>query len=331
MPVCVAGVKDEVHTASTETCHTSADKQGSQLVKDPRTLRKVGKESRAVFDFTLPPAVPCPCSEILSRVTMPNPSTFQDKKRRILEDLATPSEEYTDLSPKGSVDEGVRELCDEINALEGYVTTSSCAGRIAVYMNGSGKDRSEDGRSGRTEREAGKGGKGGGEWLFVTHDAFKTDEVSGDGEVFKSFGIEYAAPSVPTSAAHCRLVYLKFEPMVSSRVIRSCSILFFPHVLLFRFSTSLRPQLSMHRPPTPLPTTPASVRAAFGASLVLIRRHTWQSGHKAWPWKAWSLTSTRMGPSSPWSRSSTSDLCSRLRTRGLPAMRNAKNVSGTHS
>ncbi|KAK4634800.1 tRNA wybutosine-synthesizing protein 3 [Fulvia fulva] len=145
---------------------------------------------------------------------MPNPSTFQDKKRRILEDLATPSEEYTDLSPKGSVDEGVRELCDEINALEGYVTTSSCAGRIAVYMNGSGKDRSEDGRSGRTEREAGKGGKGGGEWLFVTHDAFKTDEVSGDGEVFKSFGIEYAAPSVPTSAAHCRLVYLKFEPMI---------------------------------------------------------------------------------------------------------------------
>ena len=168
---------------------------------------------------------------------MPKPSAFQDKKRKILEDLAAPAEDYTDLSPKGSVDEGVRELCDEINGLDGYVTTSSCAGRIAVYLDGSGKDRGEDELIESTAREAGKGGKGGGKWLFVSHEPVKTDNVSGEGEVFKMFGIQHVSPSVPASSANGRLVYLKFEPMVSSKVKISIK-LFFPHFLLLRFYTS---------------------------------------------------------------------------------------------
>lgn len=41
-----------------------------------------------------------------------------------------------DLSPKGTVDVGIRELIGEINACEGLVTTSSCAGRVSVFLEG---------------------------------------------------------------------------------------------------------------------------------------------------------------------------------------------------
>ncbi|KAL2075977.1 hypothetical protein VTL71DRAFT_920 [Oculimacula yallundae] len=121
------------------------------------------------------------------------PSSFLLKKSRILQALSVPISEYDDLSPKGSIDVGIRELIDEINALEGCVTTSSCAGRISVFLEGrrksadegsavekgeavdgnrtgdeKGDEREEDG----TERTAaGVGGKGGGgRWLFVSHD-----------------------------------------------------------------------------------------------------------------------------------------------------------------
>lgn len=63
-------------------------------------------------------------------------SLFSQKKAKILSQLAVPETEYSDLSPKGSVDAGIRNLIDEINALEGVVTTSSCAGRVSVYLEG---------------------------------------------------------------------------------------------------------------------------------------------------------------------------------------------------
>lgn len=47
-----------------------------------------------------------------------------------------PDEEYTDLSPKGTVDAGIRDLIDELNRVEGFVTTSSCAGRVSVFLEG---------------------------------------------------------------------------------------------------------------------------------------------------------------------------------------------------
>lgn len=50
--------------------------------------------------------------------------------------LAVPDDEYTDLSPKGTVDAGIRDLIDEINGLDGLVTTSSCAGRVSVFLEG---------------------------------------------------------------------------------------------------------------------------------------------------------------------------------------------------
>ncbi|KAL2198736.1 tRNA wybutosine-synthesizing protein [Corynascus similis CBS 632.67] len=137
---------------------------------------------------------------------LPTPSsTFTLKKKKILSQLALPDDQYTDSSPKGSVDIGIRDLIDRINNThEGLVTTSSCAGRVSVYLEGRKTPASSafrgpratasDGGGGGPElalndgRESGPvataitvaaaagslssavGGKGGGEWLFVSHD-----------------------------------------------------------------------------------------------------------------------------------------------------------------
>ncbi|KAL5328650.1 hypothetical protein ACEPPN_002152 [Leptodophora sp. 'Broadleaf-Isolate-01'] len=136
---------------------------------------------------------------------MPNPPplSFQHKKSLILAKLSVPISEYDDLSPKGSIDIGIRELIDEINATEGCVTTSSCAGRVSVFLEGRRKvealeglgvggeggnegegngnvgergDGKEDEGGLEGERtNAGVGGKGGGgRWLFVSHDPVPT-------------------------------------------------------------------------------------------------------------------------------------------------------------
>jgi len=115
------------------------------------------------------------------------PPSFVRRKQRILELLAVPEAEYTDASPKGSVDEGIRELISEISDVEGFVTTSSCAGRVSVFVEGrktasasaGGSDIGErtvkaegevrDSTTG-SETVAAVGGKGGGgAWLFVSH------------------------------------------------------------------------------------------------------------------------------------------------------------------
>jgi len=83
----------------------------------------------------------------------PVPAAFTAKKAKILADLAVPDAEYTDKSPKGTVDVQIRDLIDEVNAYDGFVTTSSCAGRVAVYVEGPKPERStttpaeEDGQS----------------------------------------------------------------------------------------------------------------------------------------------------------------------------------------
>src|SRR6059058_3565697 len=75
------------------------------------------------------------------------PISFIQKKNKVLAALAVPEEDYDDLSPKGSIDEGIRNLVDEINGVEGWVTTSSCAGRVSVFVEGEKRARvtGEDG------------------------------------------------------------------------------------------------------------------------------------------------------------------------------------------
>jgi tRNA wybutosine-synthesizing protein 3 len=130
------------------------------------------------------------------------PPGFARRKQRILELLAVPEAEYTDASPKGSVDEGIRELIGEINDVEGFVTTSSCAGRVSVFVEGrkaasvsaggtaikeeKGVGEGEgEGEGGAAEARdaatvAAVGGKGGGgAWLFVSHDPVTGIDLDG--------------------------------------------------------------------------------------------------------------------------------------------------------
>jgi tRNA wybutosine-synthesizing protein 3 len=137
------------------------------------------------------------------------PSGFAVKKAKILSQLAVPDAAYTDLSPKGSVDEGIRHLIAEINAIEGLVTTSSCAGRVSVFVEGrktAGYDEAGDAQL------AGVGGKGGGgNWLFVSHDPVEED----DAWIKELDFADNANASASVGSAGRRLVHFKFEPMVS--------------------------------------------------------------------------------------------------------------------
>lgn len=59
---------------------------------------------------------------------------FTTKRTAILNALSQPQDDYTDASPKGSVDDQIRGLIEQINSHDTCVTTSSCAGRIAVFL-----------------------------------------------------------------------------------------------------------------------------------------------------------------------------------------------------
>jgi len=124
------------------------------------------------------------------------PASFQDRKAKILNDLSTPDEQYQDLSPKGSVDESIRDLISELNGLPDYVTTSSCAGRVAAYLEGA------------------QGAKGGGQWLFTSHDPVQLPAEGSDGSLYSMLGIVATEPSAPSEAEGARFVHLKFEPLV---------------------------------------------------------------------------------------------------------------------
>ncbi|KAF4342626.1 DUF207 domain protein [Fusarium beomiforme] len=141
-----------------------------------------------------------------------SPPAFIERKRKILEQLAIPDTEYTDASPKGSVDEGIRDLIDEINLQSGFVTTSSCAGRVSVFLEGRKIAEAE----GEDERVAGVGGKGaGGAWLFVSHDPVP-DKGDGHTDWSSLFGLEEPAESQGTTGAvkETRFVHFKFEAMI---------------------------------------------------------------------------------------------------------------------
>ena len=160
------------------------------------------------------------------------PQSFLHKKRKILDQLAVPQSEYDDLSPKGSIDEAIRELIDEINGFEGLVTTSSCAGRISVFLEGRKKSQEGDDGNGdeevvsglggepeglSREKGAGVGGKGGGgRWLFVSHESLQLEEDKSM-DLAKFLGMERDGGSAKLQhhARDRRFIHYKFEPMVS--------------------------------------------------------------------------------------------------------------------
>jgi tRNA wybutosine-synthesizing protein 3 len=170
------------------------------------------------------------------------------RKNKILQDLSVPDAQYTDLSPKGSVDEGIRDLIYDINVVDGLVTTSSCAGRVSVFVEGTkqkistGEPAESDGglqRNSSFEKSLSDlveensvsgnpslqqprqfvtaGGKGTGRWLYVSHDPVSLEQ--GKDSIHQQFGLTPGSgvPHVKKSKESTqpiRLVRFLFEPMV---------------------------------------------------------------------------------------------------------------------
>ena len=158
----------------------------------------------------------------------PIPAEFVRKKQKILDSLAIPDADYTDKSPKGSVDKGIIGIIGDINGIEGLITTSSCAGRVSVFLEGSKSDPislgpEDDGilRS-ETLQTIVPGGKGrGGRWLFVSHDLVGRSSESvleglQGGFFARLFGIGSKRDASEISdTTRTRFVKFQFEPMVS--------------------------------------------------------------------------------------------------------------------
>ncbi|KAI9786424.1 MAG: hypothetical protein M1839_006884 [Geoglossum umbratile] len=155
------------------------------------------------------------------------PSVFERKKSSIVAQLQAPDDQYSDLSPKGTVDIGIRPLMYNINSKEGLVTTSSCAGRVSIFLEGKRKNDSSVTEGvplnetairdlSKQGRLAGVGGKGlGGRWLYVSHDPIPlpSEEIEGVSEFMKLFGLSAQGPGVSHSD-NTRYVHFKFEPMI---------------------------------------------------------------------------------------------------------------------
>lgn len=146
------------------------------------------------------------------------PASFVRKRETILATLSMPTGEYVDKSPKGSVDDGIIDLIDEINRYEGLVTTSSCAGRISVFLEGEKargqvEDRSST-ESGATARTA-SGGKGGGSFLFTSHEPLNPGSVHNS--LTETFKLKLV-PRDELGSAHfsssSRMIRFSFEPMI---------------------------------------------------------------------------------------------------------------------
>jgi tRNA wybutosine-synthesizing protein 3 len=145
-------------------------------------------------------------------------AAFRQKKESILQSLNQPDEAYHDLSPKGAVDEGVRHLIQAINGIRGLVTTSSCAGRISVFLEG---PHSKQSLQDDTAWSASKGGKGGGKWLFISHDAAELPD-SANVDWREKLGMEDGiGREIPVGSS---LVHLKFEPMVHIHHLSPCHL-----------------------------------------------------------------------------------------------------------
>ena len=147
---------------------------------------------------------------------------FEAKKKEILHQLNLPDDEYNDLSPKGSLDEGIRDLVGKINAIDGLVTTSSCAGRVSIFLEGSKKGSQTVFAQSSVDSDerpsfAGPGGKGGGRWFFVSHEPVQVEnEPKQERSSYLSlFGLQHSSNKLlPSSLVSRRLVHLKFEAMV---------------------------------------------------------------------------------------------------------------------
>ncbi|EGV65023.1 tRNA(Phe) wybutosine-synthesizing methylase [Yamadazyma tenuis] len=119
---------------------------------------------------------------------------FEQKKRQILQDISGDKDSSKDLSPKGTIDEKCIPIIDLINSNKDMVTTSSCSGRVSVFIEGI-KDHTKIGSKGNEGR-----------WLYVNH--------SPDVHNWNAnFEYEQDLDTFPDSPL-TRFILYKFEPLI---------------------------------------------------------------------------------------------------------------------
>lgn len=199
----------------------------------------------------------------------PLPQSFIAKKKIILDQLSVPISEYDDLSPKGSVDEGIRDLIDEINQIEGCVTTSSCSGRVSVFLEGKKHAHEEldgslkEGSEVRVRKTtAGVGGKGGGgRWLYVSHNEVNISQHEGAEGLTRLLGMEQSHHALK-SGPGIRFIHFKFEPMVCAQCIKQYMFGINSLLTILRSFIPSQPLLMRHRKYCQLLSKPDSARVA---------------------------------------------------------------------
>ncbi|KAJ3188246.1 hypothetical protein HDU85_005396 [Gaertneriomyces sp. JEL0708] len=108
-----------------------------------------------------------------------------------------------DKSPKGSIDEHAKPLLGAINQCQDLVTTSSCSGRIAVYVDASPNNLEKV--------------RKGGVWLSVSHDPLPNESSSLWQALFPNHSTTSQTLQFCSNATlklDDPIVYFKFEPFI---------------------------------------------------------------------------------------------------------------------
>lgn len=121
---------------------------------------------------------------------------FDQKKRFLVAEIAS---SQTDASPKGTIDIQCLPIIDTINSHPDMVTTSSCSGRVSVFLEGVKHSETVNRSIGAKGHE--------GRWLFVTHDP---SELPG---WFISLDLDHSTGDFQTDEG-TRYILFKFEPLI---------------------------------------------------------------------------------------------------------------------
>lgn len=121
---------------------------------------------------------------------------FDQKKSYILQEIAS---SVLDASPKGTIDEPCWPIIQTINSHPDMVTTSSCSGRVSVFLEGVKQSDAVNRSIGAKGHE--------GRWLFVSHDP---KELSG---WYNRMNFEYVSSGFQIGAS-TRYILFKFEPLI---------------------------------------------------------------------------------------------------------------------
>ncbi|KAH3688132.1 hypothetical protein WICPIJ_000903 [Wickerhamomyces pijperi] len=149
---------------------------------------------------------------------------FDQKKKSIVDEIESTLGDIKDASPKGSIDELCIPIIRLINSHQDLVTTSSCSGRVSVFLEGN-KVRSNTTESDLTDKMDVKiGGKGdGGNWLFVTHDKNQLTNW------WKDYQFNFNRQPSDELPLSTRYILFKFEPLIlhiKCRDFKSASLVY---------------------------------------------------------------------------------------------------------